>query len=309
MSKNKCKIICITGGKGGTGKTLCAVNLAVMFKNEGKKVLLIDGDVENPNTYLLLNGILKNKQDVTFFKPKIVEDKCSKCGLCAQNCLANALLHIKDAFPIPILTVCSGCKLCYKICPENAIEEDSKTIGWIYSTKVNNLSLFLGELKPSEARSAAIVEALLEKLDRILENKSDNFDIIILDTAPGAHCDVELLIAYADKVIPITEPTKFGKLDLIRIMELIKLLDKKARVIVNRSSLLGFREQFLNELEKENITILGDIPLDSDIVESYCHGTPLMEENSKYDKQGAGYIAFTKIYKSLKEWLEINNDI
>jgi len=305
MNSKKSKIICITGGKGGTGKTLCAVNIAIMFKNEGNKVLLIDGDVENPNTYLLLNGKLENKRDVPFFKPKINEDKCSKCGLCAQNCLANALLYIKDAFPIPILTVCSGCQLCYKICPENAIEADSKTIGFIYSTKINGLSLFLGELMPSEARSAAIVEALLEKFEEILEAEPEKFDIIILDTAPGAHCDVELLIANADIVIPITEPTKFGKLDLIRIMELIKLLGKESRVIVNRSSLLGFREQFLKELEEENIEILGDIPLDSDIVESYCQGTPIMDSNSVFDREGAGYRAFNKIYENLKKWLEI----
>jgi len=305
MNHKNPKIICITGGKGGTGKTLCAVNLAVMFKNEGNKVLLIDGDVENPNTYLLLNGKLENKKDVPFFKPKIIEDKCSKCGLCSQNCLSNALLHVKDAFPIPMLTLCSGCQLCYKICPENAIEADSKTIGWIYSTNVNGLSLLLGELKPSEARSAAIVEALLEKIEDIIEKEPNKFDIIILDTAPGAHCDVELLIADADIVIPITEPTKFGKLDLIRIMELIKLLGKESRVIVNRSSLLGFREQFLNELKRESIEILGDIPLDSDIVESYCQGTPIMEKNSKFNREGVGYIAFTKIYDNLKKWLEI----
>jgi len=305
MNHRKPRIICITGGKGGTGKTLCAVNLAVMFKNEGNKVLLIDGDVENPNTYLLLNGKLENKKEVPFFKPKIVEDKCSKCGLCSQNCLSNALLHVKDAFPIPILTLCSGCQLCYKICPENAIEADSKIMGWIYSTNVNGLSLLLGELKPSEARSAAIVEALLENLEEIIENNYKEFDIIILDTAPGAHCDVELLIADADIVIPITEPTKFGKLDLIRIMELIKLLGKESRVIVNRSSLLGFREQFIKELERENIKILGDIPLDSDIVESYCQGIPIMENNSNFNREGAGYIAFTKIYDNLKKWLKI----
>jgi MinD superfamily P-loop ATPase len=276
-----------------------------MFKNEGRNVLLIDGDVENPNTYLLLGGRLENRQEVPFFKPKILESKCSKCGLCAQNCLSNALLQVKDAYPIPILTLCSGCKLCYKICPERAIEEDSKTIGWIYSTKVNELSLFLGELKPSEARSAAIIEALLEKLGKILEIEPEKFDIIILDTAPGAHCDVELLISTADIVIPITEPTKFGKLDLIRVMELINLLEKESRVIVNRSSLLGFRDQFLNDLENENIKILGDIPLDSDIVESYCQGMPIMDKNSNYSENGAGYIAFTEIYDNLKKWLEV----
>ncbi len=306
MSKRKPNIICITGGKGGTGKTLCAVNIAIMFKNEGYKVLLIDGDVENPNTYLLLNGKLENKQEVPFFKPKIVEDKCSKCGICAQNCMSNALLHVKEAFPIPILTVCSGCRLCYKICPEKAIEADSKTIGWIYSTEINGLSLMLGELKPSEARSAAIVDTLLENLEEIIELDPERFEIIILDTAPGAHCDVELLIDIADVAIPITEPTKFGKLDLFRIMELINLLGKDCRAIVNRSSLLGFRDQFLKELKEESIKILGDIPLDSDIVNSYCQGTPIMDKNSGFNKEGAGYQAFTRIFENLKKWLKIN---
>ena len=299
-------IICVTGGKGGTGKTLVAVNLATMFKNEGKKTLLIDGDVENPNTYLLLGGKLENKKSVPFFKPKINEEKCTKCGLCAENCAPHALLHIKDAYPIPILPVCSGCKLCYKICPVEAIEEDQKVIGWTYSTKKNGLSLLIGELKPTEARSAAVVEALLEKLDEIIEEDSGKYEIIILDTAPGAHCDVELLIGKADIVIPVTEPTKFGKLDLIRIIELIELLNKDYRAIVNRSSLLGYRDQFLKELNEKNIKILGDIPLDDDIVNSYCQGIPLMAKNSKF-KSGEGYKSFQKIFNNLKTWIQIND--
>ncbi|MFX1258063.1 MAG: P-loop NTPase [Promethearchaeota archaeon] len=305
MSKRP-KIICVTGGKGGTGKTLVAVNLATMFKNEGKKTLLIDGDVENPNTYLLLGCELQNKSDVTFFKPEIIEDKCTKCGLCAENCAPHALLHIKDAYPIPILSVCSGCKLCYKICPAEAIKEDQKVIGWTYSTKMNGISLLIGELKPSEARSAAIVEVLLEKLDNIIKKNLEKFDIIILDTAPGAHCDVELLINKADLVIPVTEPTKFGKLDLLRIIELIELIKKNYRAIVNRSSLLGFRDQFLNELEEKNIKILGDIPLDDDIVNSYCQGTPIMDTNSEF-RGGDGYKSFQKIFENLKTWIKTNN--
>ncbi len=300
------KIICVTGGKGGTGKTLVAVNLATMFKNREYKVLLIDGDVENPNTFLLLNAKLKNKTEVHYFLPKIVEDKCTKCGLCAENCETHALLYIKDSYPIPISTVCSGCKLCYKICPTNAIEPDLKVIGWTYTASAFNIDLFLGELKPSEARSAVIVNKLMENLENILQAEPEKYDIVILDTAPGAHCDVEELINSADLVVPVTEPTRFGKLDLLRIIELINLLKKDYKAIVNRSSLLGYKEKFLKELEENNIEVLGDIPLDEEIVSSYCQGIPLMDERSKFDRDGAGYKSFENIFENLIKWGDLS---
>jgi MinD superfamily P-loop ATPase len=300
-------IISVTGGKGGTGKTVCAVNLATMFKNEGKKVLLIDGDVENPNTYLLLNGSLDNKEPVNFFKPRIIEEKCSKCGLCAEHCAVNALFYIEGQTPQLFPNLCSGCKLCFKICPEEAIEEDNKVIGWTYETSKNNIDLLIGELRPTEARSVAIVEVLLDKLDNIIINDPNKYDVVILDTAPGAHCDVEELLSKGQKIIPVTEPTRFGKLDLLRIIELIELLGKDYKAIVNRSSLLGFKEKFLQELEERNIEILGDIPLDDEIVKSYCQGVPLMEENGKYDKESEGYKAFLDIFENLKSWLDEQN--
>ncbi len=301
----KPKVICVTGGKGGTGKTLCAINLAVMFKKNGYNVLLIDGDSENPNTYLLLGGQLENKKEVLFFTPKIIEEKCLKCGLCAKHCIPHALLYVKESVPIPMITLCSGCKLCYKICSAKAIEPDYKVLGWTYSTMVKGISLIVGELKPGEARSATIVEAMLEHLDMIIKKEPEKYDIIILDTAPGSHCDVEALIKKADYVIPVTEPTPFGKTDLFRIIELIELLDKQYRVIVNRSSLLGFKDKFLEDLKKNNIPILGDIPLDNEIVESYCQGIPLMDDSGSFNKQGRGYRAFQIIHENLLEW--INN--
>lgn len=302
MSK-KPQIICVTGGKGGTGKTLVAVNLAIMFKNEGANVLLIDGDVENPNTYLLMGGELGEPTEVPFFKPEIDEEKCTKCGLCAENCATHALLHVKGGYPIPILAVCSGCKLCYKICPEEAIKATFKTIGKTYKINVKGLTNFVGELQTGEARSAAVVEALLEELEEIMEHNPEQYDVVVLDTAPGAHCDVELLIGHADQVIPVTEPTKFGKLDLLRIIELIELLGKDYKAIVNRSSLLGFKEEFMKELEENNVEVLGDIPLDEDIVKAYCQGTPIMDSESDFNPEGPGYKAFQDIFTKLKKWI------
>ncbi|GAJ10883.1 unnamed protein product, partial [marine sediment metagenome] len=114
--------------------------------------------------------------------------------------------------------------------------------------------------------------------------------------------DVEELISEADLVIPVTEPTRFGKLDLLRIIELIDLLKREYKAIVNRSSLLGYKEKFLKELEEKSIEVLGDIPLDEEIVSSYCQGIPLMEERSKFDRDGVGYKSFEKIFENLLKW-------
>ncbi|TFG00348.1 MAG: hypothetical protein EU542_08145 [Promethearchaeota archaeon] len=59
----------------------------------------------------------------------------------------------------------------------------------------------------------------------------------------------------------------------------------------------------MKELDKMNISILGDIPLDDDIVDSYCQATPLMDANSEFDKNGDGYKSFESIFQNLKNWI------
>lgn len=67
------KIIVITSGKGGVGKTTTAINLGVAMNHFGKDVLVIDGNLTTPNVGIHLgspevpinlNHILNGKADV-----------------------------------------------------------------------------------------------------------------------------------------------------------------------------------------------------------------------------------------------------
>jgi flagellar biosynthesis protein FlhG len=66
-SKNEARIISITSGKGGVGKTNIAANLACLFSKRGLKVLLIDADLGLANANLILGcRVNKTIDDVLF---------------------------------------------------------------------------------------------------------------------------------------------------------------------------------------------------------------------------------------------------
>lgn len=53
-SQGPVQVIAVTGGKGGTGKTNIAVNLAQALANQGKRTLLLDADLGMANVDVLL---------------------------------------------------------------------------------------------------------------------------------------------------------------------------------------------------------------------------------------------------------------
>ncbi len=54
-AQHRPRIIAITSGKGGVGKTNISVNMSIAYAQAGKKVLLIDGDLGMANVNVLLN--------------------------------------------------------------------------------------------------------------------------------------------------------------------------------------------------------------------------------------------------------------
>ena len=111
-------ILSIASGKGGTGKTTVAVNLALAIEN----VQLLDCDVEEPNSHLFLRPEITDSSSVNIKVPEIDEDKCTNCGKCAEFCRYNALAVTPDIvmkFP----ELCHSCGGCAIVCPEKAVLE------------------------------------------------------------------------------------------------------------------------------------------------------------------------------------------
>ena len=77
-------IISVASGKGGTGKTTVATNMALAI---GSDVQLLDCDVEQPNEHLFFHPVFDRTETVTTPVPEIDMDKCTLCGKSAVKSL------------------------------------------------------------------------------------------------------------------------------------------------------------------------------------------------------------------------------
>lgn len=268
----KTPVIGVTGGKGGVGKTTVAVNLAEALAGMGYKVALADADVDAPNAAILLGLPLQNPDDVTIMMPLIEEDKCTSCGDCIRACRKNALFLPKGETPI-FMGECNGCEACLIVCPSNAIYRGKRPVGRIYKTERGNLTLYTGELIPGTEESSFVVNALKERLFA----KAEDFEIIIIDTSPGTHCNVINALIGVDTVLAVTEPTPLGAHDLELILRLIDLIGLKGSVVLNRSDLPGFKDGIDTVARKHNADVSIEIPMDELLVKSYVEGIPVVQ--------------------------------
>ena len=125
-------VITVASGKGGTGKTTIAVNLAKTISENipdlFKAVWLLDCDVEEPNAGLFLNPKITEEQRSDRFLPVIDPDKCTGCGRCAEVCEYNAIA-LAGGKVIFFKELCHACGSCTLNCPEKAISETAQQVG------------------------------------------------------------------------------------------------------------------------------------------------------------------------------------
>lgn len=265
--------ISIASGKGGTGKTTIATNLAVAIARMGVDVAYLDCDVEEPNGSIFLNPEITKEIEVTVPVPRVDMDKCTLCGECSSACEYHAIAVLGktvEVFP----SLCHGCGGCSDVCPEDAIEEIPRTIGTISCGVGMGVKFFEGRLNVGEAISPPIIKAL-RKLDHDSET-------IIIDASPGTSCPVIEAISETDFVVLVTEPTPFGLNDLELAVGMVREIGLPCGVVINRSDVGDNRTD--EYCKKEGIDILMRIPFDRRVAEEYSRGGMMFAVDPGYEQ-------------------------
>jgi MinD superfamily P-loop ATPase len=280
-------IISIASGKGGTGKTTIAVNLALSLPKGN--VQLIDCDVEEPNSHLFLSPSIHQVTSVGIPVPRIDESKCTYCGKCAQVCEYHAIAVIlKNVLVFDEL--CHGCGACSYLCPERAIFEVEREIGIVQEGSADGISFANGVLNVGEPMASPLIRKAKEKIQKD--------KIVILDAPPGTACPVIETVKESDLCILVTEPTPFGLNDLELAVGMLEKLGIPKGVVVNKAD-VGDREVW-DFCQSQNIPILMEIPMDRQIAECYSRGIPIVVEHPSYMR------GFKDLFEKVEKLYESN---
>jgi MinD superfamily P-loop ATPase len=269
-------VIAIASGKGGTGKTTIATNLALLISRAGKKVQYVDCDAEEPNGHIFLKPVIEKTEAVTVAVPQVELDKCTGCGKCGELCQYSAIV----AFKKNVLTfeqLCHSCGGCILVCPTGAIGERQKEIGFIDCGASDGVDFVQGRLDIGDVRSPALIKQVRQR--------TAAEGTVIIDAPPGTSCPVIEAVKGVDFVLLVTEPTPFGLNDLKLAVGMVRELKLPLAVVINRSDVGD------NKVRQyccaEEIEVALEIPDDRRIAEAYSRGDMIIDVLSEYNKHFA----------------------
>lgn len=278
-------VISIASGKGGTGKTTVAVNLALSLEN----AQLIDCDVEEPNAHIFLKPSIEKELKVYIPVPEVDESKCTYCGACGRVCAYHAIAVLPgdnakgNVLIFPHL--CHSCGACSLLCPQGAIREVNKEIGIIEIGSSVSLRFARGKLNIGEAMSPPLI--------RQVKKYIDPGRTVIVDAPPGTSCPVITAVKGSDFCVLVTEPTPFGLHDLSLAVGVLRQMGVAFGVVINRFDIGDSKTE--DYCLRESIPVLMRIPFSREIAEAYACGRTLKEVSAGFKED------FLKMYERIKE--------
>ena len=275
--------IAIASGKGGTGKTTIATNLAWVAVSPGEQVAYVDCDVEEPNGFIFLKPEIETTEKATMLYPVVDENKCISCGKCAEICQYNAITIIGEK-PLVFPGMCHDCEGCYVVCPAGAITLTEREIGIIEIGQAGKIHSIHGKLNIGQVMSPPLIRAVKHHIPED--------GLTIVDCPPGTSCPVIEAVRGADYTVLVTEPTPFGLNDLRLAVEALRELNIPYGVFINRHD-IGTQDT-LRYCEKEYIPVLGTLPDDKRIAGAYSKGFMIADELPEYRK------CFMDLFTTLK---------
>jgi MinD superfamily P-loop ATPase len=264
-------IVAVASGKGGTGKTTIATNLARVASETGERVCYIDCDVEEPNGHIFLKPEIAKREHATVEIPRVDSAKCTACGECGAICQYSAIVCLGGQVLV-FDQLCHSCGGCWQVCPAGAITPEPMQIGEIDIGKAGRIDFVSGRLRIGHVMTPALI--------RKVKTHIDPAGLTILDVPPGTSCPVVNSLRGVDFVLLVTEPTPFGLCDLSLAVELVRELKLPFAVVLNRDGIGDDRvERYCRD---EDIDILLRVPDDRRIAEAYSTGRMIVDALREY---------------------------